>query len=815
MATQKERFLSYLQTCVKSTRSTDSNPLFLGGNAPKDYARFLEPDRLFDYNPTKWNHIGSMYDINDYSKALEIFNELIADNDFLQRDNVNNQGWRRGAISHYVCFLSAQEFFLEGSTAVDKSASFATVGPLQRIFYGAPGTGKSHTIQQETIGKSVIRTTFHPDSDYSTFVGAYKPVMKAVRKSVVIGQEEREVTPMAGTNVNREEIGYEFVEQAFLKAYLAAWKKYSEVRRVSASAPITGPVEIMTSSGKFTITAVDSKQVEYSKDSDNTADRIKGDMAAGWRFVWKDGQYAIPTGGRPGGHSLGITICDWIVKNYDNCNSEDFEKGWSYFLEYLKDNTITHKALKQTYVISCPDKDTIHVHTENNKTTRGALMEVFEALDQNESGENVQASVARKLAEFSDDFDMAWEILEHAVKGTSTSGNIVCEPQYLVIEEINRGNCAQIFGDIFQLLDRQDNGFSSYPIEPDTDIQTAIKKAFAEEKEYALAADLCCEGAVEDYTSNYGKTLSEDIQQGNVMLLPPNLYIWATMNTSDQSLFPIDSAFKRRWDWKYVPINTEKESGWVIDLGADGKFSWSSFLKLINERIFETTSSEDKQLGFYFCKAEEKNISAETFVGKVLFFIYNDVFKDYDYSPEFFKAGGAKTMSFHEYFNMDGSINTANVAKLLKALAVESVVEISNDDEDDDYVDSGSGTSSRDQSTYSINGNGSYKKAPLVGAVLTEYVNSNKTLTLDEIKNEWNTVSSEIGSICPANFIETETEFEDRVSKSSDANVRKRAHKIEWDGNVLYVTRQWNIDSITKFVEVVNAKPWGIKIEKL
>lgn len=112
MFTQKERFLKYLQTCVKSTRATDSNPLFLGGNAPKDYARFLESDRLFDYNPTKWAHIGSMYDINSYSKALEIFNELISDDGFITRDKNDNQGWRRGAISHYVCFLRAQEFFV-------------------------------------------------------------------------------------------------------------------------------------------------------------------------------------------------------------------------------------------------------------------------------------------------------------------------------------------------------------------------------------------------------------------------------------------------------------------------------------------------------------------------------------------------------------------------------------------------------------------------------------------------------------------------------------------------------------------------------
>ncbi len=120
MATQKERFLKYLQTCVKSARVTEKNPLLLGGNAPKDYARFLEPDRLFDYNPNKWSHIGSMYDINDYSKALEIFNELIADKDFLLRDKEDNQGWRRGAISYYVCFLSAQQFFQSGLKDNDK-----------------------------------------------------------------------------------------------------------------------------------------------------------------------------------------------------------------------------------------------------------------------------------------------------------------------------------------------------------------------------------------------------------------------------------------------------------------------------------------------------------------------------------------------------------------------------------------------------------------------------------------------------------------------------------------------------------------------
>lgn len=123
MATQRERFLQYLQTCVKSTRATDSNPLLLGGNAPKDYARFLESDRLFDYNPSKWEHIGSMYDINEYSKALEVFNELIADEDFIKRDKSDNQGWRRGAIGHYVCFLRAQEYFANNTGMISVAQS--------------------------------------------------------------------------------------------------------------------------------------------------------------------------------------------------------------------------------------------------------------------------------------------------------------------------------------------------------------------------------------------------------------------------------------------------------------------------------------------------------------------------------------------------------------------------------------------------------------------------------------------------------------------------------------------------------------------
>ena len=319
--------------------------------------------------------------------------------------------------------------------------------PLQQITYGAPGTGKSHGIKKETAGKSVIRTTFHPDSDYSTFVGAYKPVMEEadVRVVPVVLNNGASFDQNNGT-LKEKRISYKFVKQAFLKAYLGAWKKYAE------------------------------------------------------------------------------------------------------------------------------------------------------------SGESA-------------------------------------EPQFLVIEEINRGKCAQIFGDLFQLLDRNDeNDFSTYPIDADTDLQKEIEKAFKDEMDgesenpYKLSKDIDVEGVVEDYTSNYGVSLSKDIQEGRVLLLPPNLYIWATMNTSDQSLFPVDSAFKRRWAWDYVKI-TDGKKGWMIQ-GADYSCDWWTFIQEINKKIATATSSDDKKLGYYFCKAKNNTIyiDEKLFVSKVIFYLWNDVFKDNDNS---------------------------------------------------------------------------------------------------------------------------------------------------------------------------------------
>lgn len=402
---------------------------------------------------------------------------------------------------------------------------------LQQIFYGAPGTGKSYEINDLTKPYSTIRTTFHPDSDYSTFVGAYKPVM-----------EETPVYGAQGVEVAKEKrITYSYVKQAFLKAYLGAWQKYA-----------------------------------------------------------KCGETA--------------------------------------------------------------------------------------------------------------------------------------EPQFLVIEEINRGNCAQIFGDLFQLLDRSDNGFSTYPIEADSDLQNEIREAFIEGGEYELANELDVENVVDDYTSNYGKTLSDDIKNGRVLLLPNNLYIWATMNTSDQSLFPIDSAFKRRWDWRYVKI-ADAGKGWKIRCGNEN-CDWWTFVEEINKKIAKETSSDDKKLGYFFCKPpkDSDTITEDKFVGKVLFYLWNDVFKDGDISLFKVSDEPEAEICFDTFYGSDNKVNIEAIRTFLVGIVGEE--NIKTNDDASIAVDEDENGNAIDYTKYSFDGKSRLSKKDLGYNIVMKYISEHSDKTFAELQSD-------------------------------------------------------------------------------
>lgn len=191
---------------------------------------------------------------------------------------------------------------------------------------------------------------------------------------------------------------------------------------------------------------------------------------------------------------------------------------------------------------------------------------------------------------------------------------------FLVIEEINRGNCAQIFGDIFQLLDRDSKGFSQYSIDADCDFAEWLDKEFK--------------------AANLWDAYKKEVGGEGKLKLPPNLNILATMNTSDQSLFPMDSAFKRRFDWEYVPISFDGKDAANYQIDIDGSFySWKNFVETVNDKILDLTESEDKQLGEFFIKPDNGNIiSKERFLGKVMFYLWSEVCKDEHKNGSFFRA---------------------------------------------------------------------------------------------------------------------------------------------------------------------------------
>ena len=197
------------------------------------------------------------------------------------------------------------------------------------------------------------------------------------------------------------------------------------------------------------------------------------------------------------------------------------------------------------------------------------------------------------------------------VKALRNSRTDTPKPYLLVIEEINRANVAAVFGDVFQLLDRGDDEVSEYPIQASEDI-----------KKY-LAAELG--GTPDDYSE---------------VRIPDNMFIWATMNSADQGVFPMDTAFKRRWDFTYLGIN-DSEAGIVgkkVILG-QGDYrrvvEWNELRKAINNELLTYKVNEDKLMGPYFISKKnlpegemiDSAVFTRIFKNKVIMYLFDDAAK--------------------------------------------------------------------------------------------------------------------------------------------------------------------------------------------
>jgi hypothetical protein len=168
------------------------------------------------------------------------------------------------------------------------------------------------------------------------------------------------------------------------------------------------------------------------------------------------------------------------------------------------------------------------------------------------------------------------------------------------------------------------------------------------------------------------------------MTLPNNLNILCTMNTSDQSLFPMDSAFKRRWDWQYIPIDYDDAKGFEIDL-KDGKndINWGTLIKAINISIKMHTQSEDKQLGNRFVSPANGIISKEEFVSKVVFYLWSEIYKDENGSGDsIFYTDSETPITFGDFFK------NGNVEPTITRKFIEYNLPAGKDENDENQADS-------------------------------------------------------------------------------------------------------------------------------
>lgn len=199
------------------------------------------------------------------------------------------------------------------------------------------------------------------------------------------------------------------------------------------------------------------------------------------------------------------------------------------------------------------------------------------------------------------------------VKALNNSRTNDIRPFLLIIEEINRANVAAVFGEVFQLLDRDDNNVSQYPVQASED----IKKYLA----YELG------GEPNDYLE---------------LIIPDNMFLWATMNSADQGVYPMDTAFKRRWDFKYLGIdkNDSDIRGKVVTVGTGSyarSVEWNELRKAINNTLSSYKINEDKLLGPYFLSKKivvpssgneiNTEIFIEAFKNKVLMYLFDDAAK--------------------------------------------------------------------------------------------------------------------------------------------------------------------------------------------
>lgn len=408
-------------------------------------------------------------------------------------------------------FMYCDQFILRNDKLDEIATSDILNMPRQRIFFGAPGTGKSYSLNEEAkslVGNEnnqIERVTFHPDYTYANFVGSYKPIMKQSNIECLDDDSKKVLSVLNNRSITTQE-------------------KYNELYESFKSTD--GLTRLPIILGLYFDDNFETKKEDGTKASNNNSVERNHGRA--------------------------------IRKYVQLLSEESYKEKIAY--EYVPGPFIRLlvKALQN------PDK-----------------------------------------------------------------------PYVLIVEEINRANVAAVFGDIFQLLDRNNDGESEYSINTTADMRAYLQRELGKDKDV------------------------------RTIKIPSNMFIWATMNSADQGVYPMDTAFKRRWTFSYYGLDDEetKLSDVAIKprftLGKSNKLiSWNSLRKAINDELSTDTYNinEDKLMGPFFLKEEalKDNTSFnEAFKNKVLMYLFDDVLKQKRRS--FFRCENSnRYSSVCNAFDLDG-----------------------------------------------------------------------------------------------------------------------------------------------------------------
>lgn len=243
----------------------------------------------------------------------------------------------------------------------------------------------------------------------------------------------------------------------------------------------------------------------------------------------------------------------------------------------------------------------------------------------------------------------------------------------LLVEEINRANVAAVFGDVFQLLDRDSNGESEYSIATSKELQEFLKKEF---NEFEL-------------DKRIKEKLGGDFSR---LYLPNNLYIWASMNSADQGVMPMDTAFRRRWEFRYIGINDMADLNksdfdrYKFKINNVELVNWDLFRRELNKKLSSLNIPEDKLIGPYFISKsilEDSDIDrlTEIIKNKVLMYLYEDAAKAH--RPSLFAEGKYATYSdVCKYFSENAlNLFKGNIDLKTELIYINAAYDIQNSNE--------------------------------------------------------------------------------------------------------------------------------------